>query len=525
MVLDGWGIRRSARGNAILAARTPVMDRLWRDYPHTRLDASGEAVGLTAGQMGNSNVGHLTIGAGRIVWQDLVRIDRAIREGSFFTNPVLRQVMEETRASGHVLHLLGLLSDGGVHSHIRHLLALLEMAARVGLRQVCVHAFLDGRDTPPRSAEPFLREAQEKAESLGFPGIATVSGRYYAMDRDRRWERTERAYRALVEGRGLTAPDPVAALHAAYERGEGDEFVQPTVVTPERLDGRPLGRIRPGDGVIFFNFRADRARQLTHALTDAHFDPFPVERLDLRFVTMTRYEEGLALPVAFPKPDLADTLGELVARAGGRQLRIAETEKYAHVTYFFNGGEERQFEGEDRILVPSPKVATYDLKPEMSAPEIAERLRGALAAREYRLVVLNFANADMVGHTGDFDAAVRAVETVDGCVGEVVEAALERQGAVLVTADHGNAEEMLDEATGQPHTAHTSNPVPFIAVVPGEKPRELAPGGLRDVAPTALGLLGLPRPEAMEGRDLLAGGEGDGPVDGAGTATAASRRR
>ncbi|MBX5463955.1 MAG: 2,3-bisphosphoglycerate-independent phosphoglycerate mutase [Clostridia bacterium] len=505
VVLDGWGIRRERRGNAILAARTPVMDRLWREWPHTELQASGEAVGLTAGQMGNSNVGHLTIGAGRIVWQDLVRIDRAVRDGSFFENPVLRRVMEETRAAGRALHVIGLLSDGGVHSHIRHALALLEMAARAGLGRVYLHAFLDGRDTPPRSAEPFLREAQARAESLGLPGIATVTGRYYAMDRDRRWERTERAYRALVEGRGLAAREPLEALHAAYARDESDEFVQPTVILPSPAGGGEApGRIRPGDGVVFFNFRADRARQLTHALTDDRFEPFPRPALGLRFVMMTRYEESLALPVAFPKPDLTETLGELVARAGGRQLRIAETEKYAHVTYFFNGGEERQFEGEDRILVPSPKVATYDLKPEMSAPEITERLLQALAGNDYRLVVLNFANADMVGHTGDFEAAVRAVETVDGCVGRVVEGVLEREGAVLITADHGNAEEMEDASTGQAHTAHTANPVPFIAVVPGRAPRELAPGGLRDVAPTALGLLGLPRPAVMEGRDLLA---------------------
>ena len=501
-ILDGWGLRDEVRGNAIRQAATPVLDSLAAAWPSTSLQASGGAVGLHDGQMGNSNVGHLTMGAGRVIYQDLVRIDRAIASGAFCSNPVLTDCLDATRESGQALHLMGLLSDGGVHSHINHLFALMRLARERGLSRVYVDAILDGRDTPPRSAEPFLREVQARALELGLGGIATVSGRYYAMDRDHRWERTQRAYAALVAGQGLYASDALTALADAYARDEGDEFVQPTVITDAA--GRPLAPLQPGDGLVFFNFRADRARQITHALTDPDFSAFSVIPLSLRFAAMTEYEEGLPIPVIFPPQQPRDVVGEVVARAGLRQLRIAETEKYAHVTYFFNGGQERVFPGEERILVPSPKVATYDLQPAMSAPEVTERLLSALATEAFDLIVLNFANADMVGHTGVVVAAVAAVETVDQCVGRLVQAVLAHSGAVLITADHGNAEQMIDPESGGVQTAHTANPVPFIAVVPGERRRQLAPGELADVGPTLLRLLGLDVPETMTGRDLLA---------------------
>ncbi|MDK2927665.1 MAG: 2,3-bisphosphoglycerate-independent phosphoglycerate mutase [Bacillota bacterium] len=501
IVLDGWGERREREGNAVALARTPNLESYVQKYPHALLGAAGEDVGLPAGQMGNSEVGHLNLGAGRIVYQELTRISRAIRTGEFFTNPVLTAAMAQAR--GRSLHLLGLLSDGGVHSHIEHLFALLELARESGLDKVCVHAFLDGRDVPPACAERYLKELEEKCAALGVGEIASISGRYYAMDRDKRWERTALAYRALVAGEGETAPSAQAALQAAYARGETDEFVRPTVLV--RPDGSPRGRIADGDTVIFFNFRPDRARQLSHALVDADFGGFDRGPAPPRvhFVCLTQYEETLPAPVAFPPEELHATLGECLAERGLRQLRIAETEKYAHVTFFFSGGEEKPFPGEERRLVPSPKVATYDLKPEMSAYEVTAAVLEELAAEKFDLVVLNYANADMVGHTGDLPAAIRAVEAVDDCLGRVVPAVLKQGGAVLITADHGNAEEMMDPATGQPHTAHTTNPVPFILVTPEPAAWGVRPGRLADVAPTILELLGLPRPAAMTGRLLL----------------------
>lgn len=500
IVMDGWGERRDPEGNAVALARTPNINEWRQKYPYTLLGASGEDVGLPEGQMGNSEVGHLNLGAGRIVYQELTRISRAIREGDFFTNPVLTEAM--ARARGHSLHLIGLLSDGGVHSHIEHLFAFLQLAAQSGLNSVWVHAFLDGRDVPPACAERYLRELEAECAARGVGAVASISGRYYAMDRDKRWERTALAYRALVGGEGETAPSAQEALAAAYARGETDEFVRPTVIlTPA---GTPRGRIREGDVVLFFNFRPDRARQLSHALVDADFRGFergPAPGVHL--VCLTQYEETLPAPVAFPPEELRDTLGEYLAAAGRRQLRIAETEKYAHVTFFFSGGEEKPFPGEERRLIPSPKVATYDLQPEMSAYEVTAAVLEELTGHKFDFVVLNYANADMVGHTGDLQAAIRAVEAVDDCLGRVVPAVLAAGGAALITADHGNAEEMVDPATGQPHTAHTTNPVPFLLLT-GEPERwGVRPGRLADVAPTILELMGLPQPAAMSGRSLL----------------------
>jgi 2,3-bisphosphoglycerate-independent phosphoglycerate mutase len=508
IILDGWGYTRRRRGNAVRLARTPNFDELWRRHPRTLLAASGEDVGLPAGQMGNSEVGHLNLGAGRVVLQELPRIDRAIADGSFFTNPVLMQVVAAAR--GHRLHLLGLCSDGGVHSHLRHLLALLELARRAGHRDVVVHAVTDGRDTPPDSARGYLAR-------LAGQRVATVIGRYYAMDRDRRWEREEAAYRALVLGEGERAPTAEAAVASAYARGETDEFIRPTVV------GEPAP-MADGDAVICFNFRADRMRQLTRVLFDPAFAAFARPRTPhLAAATFTPYDDEFPLPTAFPREPVADGLGAVVAAAGLRQLRIAETEKYAHVTYFFNGGDERQLPGEERILVPSPKVPTYDRKPEMSAPEVAERACAAIAAAAgaagagrggcpaapdtgggLSLVVLNFANPDMVGHTGSLPAAVAACEAVDGCLGRVVAAVRARGGSCLILADHGNAEVMIDPVTGGPHTAHTTNPVPCILVT-DRRVRLRAGGRLADAAPTLLRLLGLPQPDAMTGQPLMGG--------------------
>lgn len=500
VVLDGWGISDKTEGNAIALARTPVMDRLMDRYPHTTLRTDGEAVGLLEGQMGNSNVGHLNLGAGRVVYQDLSRIHRAVNSGEFFSNPALVGAAERAR-EGHALHLLGLVSDGGVHSHIQHLFALLRLARERGVQRVLVHAILDGRDVLPRSAGRYLSALEAELARLGTGMVASVMGRYYAMDRDNRWERTEKAYRAVAEGRGLTASDPRRALEEAYARGESDEFVTPTVIV--NAAGAPVGPVAAGDAVIFFNFRADRARQLTRAFVQEDFGGFPRQRIPLHFVTMTGYDDSLEVPVAFPRQHLRHTLGELVSQQGWKQLRIAETEKYAHVTYFFNGGEERVFPGEKRVLVPSPKVATYDLCPEMSAREVTRRLLEELRTDSYRLVVLNYANPDMVGHTGNLEAAIRAIETVDACLGEVVDAVLAAGGAALIVADHGNAERMRDDEGDQPYTAHTSNPVPCILVGQGVEGWRLRPGTLADVAPTLLQLLGLPKPEEMDGQSLI----------------------
>jgi len=504
-ILDGWGCGAPDAGNAINQARKPNMDRWLREHPHTTLIANGEAVGLPAGQMGNSEVGHLNIGAGRIVYQDLTRINLALRTGDFFKNPVLAGSMERCQSGGGALHLLGLISDGGVHSHLAHLIGLVEMAARQGLTRVFIHAFLDGRDTPPRSGQGYLEQLQNELTRIGVGQVATVSGRYYAMDRDKRWDRVALAWQALVGGSGLSAPDPLVAVRDSYDREESDEFVKPTVMVDG--DGQPLGAIASGDTVIFFNFRADRARQLTRVFTFADFSGFARgERPQLaEFVTFTDYEKDFDLPVAFPPQSLTHILGEEVSGHGLPQLRIAETEKYAHVTFFFNGGREEPFPGEERVLIPSPReVATYDLKPEMSAPLVTEELLARLREERYRLIVLNFANCDMVGHSGILAAAIQACETVDQCLGRLVTEVERQDGVVLITADHGNAEIMIDPASGGPFTAHSTNPVPLLLVDQAHKGGRLTEGGsLRDIAPTVLELLGLPVPTEMEGKSLI----------------------
>ena len=498
MILDGWGIAPPSSTNAVTRARTPHLDYYFNRYPHSQLRCSGEAVGLPEGQMGNSEVGHLSIGSGRIIYQSLTRISRAVKDGSLEKNPVLVKAMEEARDGGKKLHLLGLLSDGGVHSHIDHLLGLLAMAQKMGVEKVCVHAFLDGRDTPPQSAAPFLEQVEKACRELGVGQIATVSGRYYAMDRDKRWERIRKVYDCMTGGEALEAPSAAEGLAAAYGAGQTDEFV-----VPFRVAGVD-GKVEKGDSLIFFNFRPDRARELTHVFTDPEFAGFPRKEtaLPVHFVSMTEYEKGLQAAVAFPPEAIKDTLAEVVSRAGLHQLHIAETEKYAHVTFFFNGGREQPFPNEDRILVPSPKVATYDLQPEMSAYLVTEKLQEALAKDLYDLVILNFANPDMVGHTGSLEAAVKALEAVDECVGSLAETVLQKGGALCITADHGNLEEMEDPVTHAPMTAHTTNPVPFL-VVGAEPGTQVEDGGLSDIAPTLLDLLDLPEPEAMTGHSLL----------------------
>ena len=498
VILDGWGLNPKREGNAVRLARTPVMTRLQSSYPTATLTTCGEAVGLPPGQMGNSEVGHLNLGAGRIVYQDLTKIDKAIADGDLERNAVLAETWRRALAGG-TLHLIGLVSAGGVHSHERHLFSLLRLAAAAGVGRIRVHAFLDGRDTPPRCAEASIRATESVLADVAGGSIATVSGRFYSMDRDKRWDRTEKAYHAMVSGTGLRAPSALEAVASAYARGESDEFVTPTVI------GGTGGEIRPGDTVLAFNFRPDRMRQITRAIADPDFGFFP--RSDapapLHYVCMTEYDETFRFPVVFTDEPLRRTIGELVSEAGIRQLRIAETEKYAHVTYFFNGSEETPFPNEDRVLIPSPKVTTYDQKPEMSAFEVTAELEERLRDERYGFFVLNYANADMVGHTGVLDAAVRAVETVDTCLGRVLDAVARRDGLALVTADHGNAEQMIDEATGGPHTAHTLNPVPVL-VASGE-PRRLRSGILADVAPTLLELMALDQPAEMTGRSLLAG--------------------
>ena len=478
-------------------ARTPVFDSLWERYPRTRLDASGRAVGLVNGQMGNSEVGHLNLGAGRVIKQDILRIDEAIEDGSFFEREALVDATGHVRGTGKTLHLMGLVSDGGVHSHLRHLVALLELVRRTDTEDVAIHAFMDGRDTSPTAGVRYLGEVERATQEKGVGQLATVVGRYYAMDRDRRWERTRVAYEALTAGKAnTTTSDPADALRQSYEREVTDEFVKPIVV-----EGTP--RIGDGDAVIFFNFRADRARQLTRAFTEDGFEGFEHEPpADLYYATMTEYDREFDLPIAFPPKQLTEVAGEVWERAGCTNLRIAETEKYAHVTYFFNGGREEPYQDEERILVPSPKVATYDLQPEMSAPEVTDRLVEAIRSRRFDSFVLNYANPDMVGHTGVLQAAIRAVETVDTGLGRVVEAFREAEpdGALLVLADHGNAETMIEE-DGSPHTAHTSNPVPCILIF--EEQRGLREGGaLCDAIPTLLALQGIEKPAVMTGKDL-----------------------
>jgi 2,3-bisphosphoglycerate-independent phosphoglycerate mutase len=497
LILDGWGHREAAADNAITVGRTPNWDRLWADHPHTLLLTCGEHVGLPDGQMGNSEVGHMNIGAGRVVYQELTRIGKAIADGSFRNNAALTGGIARAVEAGGCVHVMGLMSPGGVHSHEDHLLATLDLALHGGAREVAVHAFLDGRDVPPRSAEASIRRLQQAVDASDRARIASVSGRYYAMDRDQRWDRTERAFLAIVEAEAEHAAETaLEALEQAYARGEDDEFVAPTVI-----DGGH--QVADGDAVVFINFRADRARQLTRALVEPGFDGFECRRPELSaMVTMTRYQDDLPTAVAFEPQTFDHLLGAELAAAGLRQLRIAETEKYAHVTYFFNGGMEQVFDGEARKLIPSPKVATYDLKPEMSIDELAGHLVAAIDSGKYDVVVCNIANPDMVGHSGRFEAAVAAVEAVDGVLSQALDAIERAGGEALVTADHGNVEQMSDPETGQPHTAHTLNPVPLVYF--GPRAAEFSgEGSLRDIAPTMLALLGLPRPEEMTGRSLI----------------------
>jgi 2,3-bisphosphoglycerate-independent phosphoglycerate mutase len=498
IILDGWGFNPSIIGNAIAQARLPFLSKLTEIYPHTQLLCSGEAVGLPDGVMGNSEVGHLNIGAGRVVYQDLLRIDKAIHDKSFFKNKELTNVISTAKKNNSSLHIMGLVSDGGVHSQLTHLFALLELAQQKKYNKIHIHAILDGRDTPPDSGAIFIQQLQNIINKIGVGSISSICGRFYAMDRDTRWVRTEKAYQLYTQSKGLKEADPVQAVKNAYARGETDEFVQPIIINPE-------GIISDDDCVIFFNFRADRARQITRAFTDPKFnsfkrDPYPQIA---NYVCMTIYDENFKLPLAFPPQHLEGLLGEVISKQGLSQLRIAETEKYAHVTYFFNGGEEKPFPGEDRCLIPSPReIETYDQKPEMSAILVGDEVVSRIQSDRYNLIILNFANMDMVGHTGIIPAAIKACETVDENVKKVVTAIQAFGGTALITADHGNAEKMLDE-NGHPHTAHTVNPVPFIIVNEEMKNIKLRPGILGDIAPTILDIMGIAKPKPMTGRSLI----------------------
>jgi 2,3-bisphosphoglycerate-independent phosphoglycerate mutase len=508
IVLDGWGIRKEREGNAIALAGAPFYHGLLRDYASLELTASGESVGLPDEQMGNSEVGHLNLGAGRVVYQDFTRINRSVADGSFAANPVLCRAVDAATATGATLHLLGLLSDGGVHSHIEHLFALLAVAKRRGANRVAVHAFLDGRDTSPQSGVSYLRMLEARFATEGIGRLATVSGRYYAMDRDKRWARVKKAFDAIVAGQGIAAKEAVGAVEESYRQGVTDEFVVPIVLTD---NGQPVAPMRDGDSAIFFNFRADRARQLTAALTDEGFDGFPRgRRVRLKdFAGMTRYDDRLAMSAAYEPVRLTRILADVFSELGLKQLRIAETEKYAHVTYFFNGGVETVYPGEDRILIPSPRdVATYDQRPAMSAGEVTDTVVAKVTAGAYDFILINYANPDMVGHTGKLDAAIEAVRVIDACLERVVNAVLAHGGAVLLTADHGNLEQMFDD-TGGPHTAHTTNPVPCILIdsrlrlSAANRPAVRAGGVFADVAPTLLALMGIPQPPEMTGRSLV----------------------
>lgn len=504
IILDGWGLAAEGQGNAITLAHTPHMDQYKEQYPYTTLSASGHDVGLPTGQMGNSEVGHLNIGSGRIIYQDLTRISKSIEKGDFYTNSVLMEAMQKTVQHQSALHIMGLLSDGGVHSHISHLFAVLMLAKQWQIKQVYIHCFMDGRDTSPTSGLQYIEQLEIKLKELGLGQIATVMGRYYAMDRDRRWERVRQAYRAMVNGEGLKAKSARSAVKESYEQGKTDEFILPTIIEDEQ--GKPLASIQPGDAVIFYNFRPDRAREITRAFVDQDFDGFerPKGPLGVYFVCMTQYDKTIEAPVAFLPEKISNTLGEILAAHKIKQLRLAETEKYAHVTFFFNGGVEYPNQHEDRILVPSPKVSTYDLKPEMSAWEVTDKALEQVALGTYQVIIINFANPDMVGHTGIVDAAVKAVETVDHCLGQIVEAILAKDGMVVITADHGNAELMLDEK-GKPVTAHTLDPVPFLLVGKGLEKVHLKNGRLEDIAPTILDILGLEKPREMTGESLIEG--------------------
>ncbi len=496
IIMDGYGIAAPSEGNAVYKAKTPFLDRLFRICPHTELSASGEDVGLPAGQIGNSEVGHTNIGAGRVVFQELPKISNAIKTGGFFKNEAYAAAMDSCRENGGALHLMGLLSPGGVHSHITHLWGFLEMAKRRGLTRVYIHGFMDGRDVPPSSGKEYVQECVQKCAELGVGKIATIMGRFYAMDRDSRWDRVEKAYNAMVLGEGVQNPDPADAMQKSYDAGVTDEFVEPVVCDKD-------GLVKEGDSIIFINFRPDRAREITRAFVDPEFTGFKREKgcFPVKYVCTTQYDEKMPnVSVAYPPERLKNTLGEYISDLGFTQLRIAETEKYAHVTFFFNGGVEHVYSGEDRVLVPSPKeFPTYDLIPEMSAFEVAAKAVERIKSGNYDVVILNFANCDMVGHTGVFDAAVKAVETVDRCVEKVVKATAEMGGVSLITADHGNADKMVAE-DGQPHTAHTTNPVPFIVVGADVK---LKVGRLADIAPTILDIMGLNKPEEMTGSSLI----------------------
>lgn len=502
IILDGWGINPETQGNAVKLATTPNLDSLFQKYPNTQLKCSGKAVGLPEGIMGNSEVGHLNIGAGRIVYQDLLRIDMDIHERNFSKNTSLNHVMNCVNEKGSTLHLMGLVSDGGVHSQLTHLFALLDMAKEKNVN-VHVHALLDGRDTPPHSGKDYIKRLQEHIQKIGHGKISTICGRFYAMDRDTRWDRIEKAYRLYTLREGIREDDPVKAVKNSYDRGETDEFVKPIAIGSEE-DDSPRS-IADNDGVIFFNFRADRAREITKAFTDNDFSFFKRESMPklCEYVCMTLYDEEFDLPIAFPPVHMEQIFGEIISQQGLRQLRIAETEKYAHVTYFFNGGEEAAFKNEDRCLIPSPRdVATYDLKPEMSAYEVTEEVLSRIKSNQYNLIVLNFANMDMVGHTGVLEAGIKAVETVDSCVGKITKEVLSQNGVLYITADHGNAEKMIANDSGA-HTAHTTHPVPFILVDNSSKNGILKTGSLCDIAPTVLHRMGIKQPDKMTGATLI----------------------
>ncbi len=500
IILDGFGLSDSPEGDATKVAVTPTINMLWDSCPHATLGASGESVGLMDGQMGDSNVGHLNIGAGRVVYQDVAAITKAIKDRDFFENEALLKAVMSAKDNGKKLHLMGLVSPGGVHSHTDHLYALLAMAKSQGLEDVFVHCFLDGRDVPPSSAKGYLEALEAQIADIGVGEIASISGRFYAMDRDTRWERVEQSYVALTAGEGRSANSSLEAISTAYDQGETDEFVVPTVI---KRNNKPVATIENGDSVIFFNFRADRARELTWAFVNENFDGFvrPGGRRKLCYVTMTQYDSQVQAPHAFPPQNLKNTLGEYLGSVGKTQLRIAETEKYAHVTFFFNGGVEDPFPGEDRKLIPSPKVQTYDLQPEMSAPEVTKGVVEAIKSGRYDLIVLNYANCDMVGHTGDLDAASKAVEAVDSGLGEVLDALKDQGGQALITADHGNAEQMIDPTTKEPHTAHTSNLVPIWLF--NSNGKTIKDGILADLAPSLLDLIGVAKPVEMTGKSLI----------------------
>lgn len=500
MILDGFGINENEQGNAVKLAKTPNIDKLMKTCPTTQIHASGLAVGLPEGQMGNSEVGHTNIGAGRIVYQELTKITKSIEDGDFFSNEALNKAIENCKKNNSKLHIMGLLSDGGVHSHNRHLYAILELAKRKDFENVYIHCFMDGRDTPPTSGEGYIAKLEEKIKEKGIGKIATISGRFYSMDRDKRWQRIQKAYDAMVKGEGIKANSAIQAIESSYQKEVFDEFIEPTVI----YNGdSPVAKIEENDSVVFFNFRPDRAREITRTLIDRDFSEFDTNKnLNLYFVCMTPYDETMPnVDIAFKKETLVNTFGEYISKKGLTQLRIAETEKYAHVTFFFNGGEEKQYKGEDRILVPSPKVETYDMQPEMSAEEVTEKVVDAINSKKYDVVILNYANPDMVGHTGSLEATIKAIEKIDECVERVVEAVNNQEGRLIITADHGNSEQMIDYKTGEPHTAHTTNPVPLILV--GVDNVKLKEGRLADLAPTMLDIMGLEKPAEMTGESII----------------------